>query len=1253
MYLRRLEVHGFKAFADRQRFEFGPGMTVIAGPNGSGKSNVADAIRWALGEQSPRQIRARKTEDIIFSGSDKRRPMGMAEVTIILDNSEGWMPVEFAEVAVTRRAHRSGDNEYLINNQQVRLADVQDLFRRAQVGQNSYAHMSQGLVDEVLALRPQDRRELIEEAADVRRHRHQLTLSERRLVETRDNLGHVRMLIREVEPRLRALARQSRRAGRYQELAADLSDALQVLLEAEVREAHEVQASARAAHDQHGQAFAVARADLQQREARLAEIAQALEARRDALEAAQARERALAEEGLRLEQATALAAQRLELLAVRRGDLERGIEASDLPADDAATIDALVAALDARVTAAQTALAREREALSSADEVTRTVLRELNEAEARRGRLDLEVQDAERRMRDDAARADADVRERAAAGERRVELTRLAAEQHVAVEAHTTAGAALAEAARLARERRESAERRLEEEQRAEHAAADALHEAEQHVRQLEERRGLIEVLRDAALAGNAGHSGAQALLDAAQTIAEDGTPTLTGIIDAVSRLIRVPDGLEVAIEAALAEHITAVAVEHRAEAVAALAYLREQGAGTATVYPLDAIDHVYPLNLFNERGVIGIAARLVRCEQRYRPLVDTLLGRVIVVEDMRVAEQMVTRGLGAVVTRDGVLLRPGGSLYGGRTGAPVADATSTTDASRAAAASASGSASAGAPSAGAEQFSLQRELDTLPGRIEEARAALPAARARRERGRAIVADARDAVTAAHRAVDEAEERRLAHEAGRTAIERTLAAIDTEARAIDARLARATADAEAARAEWQRRIDAARAAAGGADERIRAARDRADVIVRERDAVADRATAAAQALAAVDGERRALVAQRDERVAARRAALARIEQQREQLAALLTEQQDLELTLRDHRERLANSRAVRAEAQAAVGPAHAATADLATEERDLAAARGDAQRALLASERELLESEHRLRGAAERVQALLTEIAQEGMLILDDGTVRPEHPVVRATAAIAGGIDLEEDDKGLEPLPARAAVRGGADVDLPALRARILELRGQIRGLGPVNLEALDDLSAERERHDFLVGQVADLESAEVALREAIRDLKRLIRTRFVETFALVNERFGHYFARFFGGGQAELRLIETDPEDGEEAEAGVEIFAQPPGKRITNLAVLSGGERSMTSVALLFALLSVNPAPVVVLDEVDAALDEANVARFVDTLLELRERSQFVVISHNRRTIEPADAIYGVSMGDDSTTRVLSLKLAALPRTA
>ena len=1218
MYLRRLEVHGFKAFADRQRFEFGPGMTVIAGPNGSGKSNVADALRWALGEQSAKQIRARKTEDVIFSGSDKRRQMGLAEVTLYLDNSDGWMPIDFAEVAVTRRAHRSGENEYLINNQQVRLSDVLDLFRRAQVGQNSYAHMSQGLVDEVLALRPSDRRELIEEAADVRRHRHQLTLSERRLVETRDNLGHVRMLIREVEPRLRALARQSRRAARYQELAADLSDALQVVLEAELRDALEVRTASQAAHDQQAQAFNAARAELQKTEARLKVVEESLQARRAALETAQARERELAEEGLRLEQAVALAAQRLELLAVRRKELEAAIAVEDVPADDASSIDAVVKEFDGALTSAQTELARTREALTSADEATRTVLRDLNEAEARRARLEMEIEDGERRIREEQARAEADAKAREQASAQRIDLLRMTEEQDALATEHARAGEALAEASRLARERRESAERRLEEEVRAEQAATEALRAAQQQVKQLEERQSLIEMLRDSVPAGNAG---AQALVEAGKKEPVEGEEPLTGIIDAVSRLIHVPDGLEIAVEAALAEHLSAVVVEHREEALAALAYLRDHGTGTVTVYPLDAIEHRYPLNLFNERGVVGIASRLVRCDQKYRPLVDTLLGRVIIVEDMRVAEQMVTRGLGSVVTRDGTLLRPGGSMYGGRSGGV------------------------------AEQFSLQRELEGLPEQITTAQAAIAPAQARVEHAKAVVLDARDTVTAARKEVDAAEERRRAHEGTRTSIERRHAELASELKAIDRRLEQAAADGAAAGAEWRTKVDTARANIEEVTQRIGALRDRSVAVGGERDTAAEQVTLATQKHAAVEAERRSLIAQRDERVAARKAALDRLEGQRAQLETLVREQEDLDLTLRDRREHLANNRTARAEAQAAVGPAHAATADLSSEERELAAARGDVQRALLAAEREMLESENRLRQAAERVQRLHAELTEENMIVQADGTVRPEKPIVRPLAGL-GDADGDDEDGDLVSAGEMPAVRGGAEVDVPALRARITEIRAGIRALGPVNVEAMEDLTAESERHDFLVGQVADLEAAEVELRDAIRDLKKLIRTKFVETFHVVNERFGEYFTRFFGGGQAELRLVEADTDD-EDAEAGVDIFAQPPGKRISNLTVLSGGERSMTSVALLFALLSVNPAPVVVLDEVDAALDEANVTRFVGTLLELRERTQFVVISHNRRTIEAADAIYGVSMGDDSASRVLSLKLAQLPESA
>ncbi len=1196
-------------------------MTVIAGPNGSGKSNVADAIRWALGEQSQKQVRARKTEDVIFSGSDKRRQMGMAEVTLILDNSEQWMPIEFSEVSVTRRAHRSGENEYLINGQTVRLADVIDLFRRAQVGQNSYAHMSQGLVDEVLALKPGDRRELIEEAADLRRHRHQLTLSERRMVETRDNLGHVRMLIREVEPRIRALQRQSKRAARYKELAAELGDAFEVYFESELRSAQEGRTAAQAEYDQKGAAFVEARDALAKIESRLGELNAVLGERRSTLETLQRKERELAEEGLRLEQSIALAQQRLDLLAERREELERAIAVADVPEDESGSFDSLLAALDARVSEEQARLQRDRAALTSADEATRAVLRDLSEAEARRARLEAEREDLGRRIEEERTRLE---RRSAEKAEAQAALEALGAEsvgQKRALEQHEREAEARTEATRMARERREQTEQRLDVARQELDTAQQALRAAEGRVRTLMERQALITELQESMPSAV---GGAQALIEGKAAPAPEGEEhPLSGVVDAVARLIRVPEGMETAIEAALAEHLSAIVVEKYEDALAALTYLRETGNGTATVYPLEKLEHKYPLNLFNERGVIGIAARLVRCEQKYRPLVDTLLGRVIVVEDMRVAEAMIGRGLGSVVTRDGMLLRPGGALYGGRAGGV------------------------------SERFSMQREIEGMPEQIEEARRAVEPARAQVEQAQAAISEAQEGIAGARRVVDEAEEMRRQHGGARTALERRQAEIESEVRALTRRLEDDPADAPRAE-ELRTRQAATVASVQEVIERITALRDRSTAVGTERDESAARVTEATQALAGVEAERRALVAQREERVTARRVALEQLQERKASLEQITKEREDLELQLRDRRERQANLRTERSDIQGQIGPAHALVAELTSEERELTASRGDSQRTVLGVEREMMESENRLRRAAERLQSLEREISEEGMQVLADGAVKP-----LPKAAVSEGDtprsefddDAEGDGDDEEVLVGSVPLRGGAEVDVVALRERITELRAEIRALGPVNVEAVEELTTEQERFDFLSTQIADLEGAEAELREAIRELKKLIREQFVQTFHLVNERFGVYFTRFFGGGQAELRLLEN--EDDPEAEPGVDIFAQPPGKRITNMAVLSGGERSMTSVALLFALLSVNPAPMVVLDEVDAALDEANVGRFVDTLLELRDRTQFVVISHNRRTIEAGDAIYGVSMGEDSASQVLSLRLQDLAKSA
>ena len=1208
MYLRRVEAHGFKSFADRQVFEFGPGITAVVGPNGAGKSNVSDALRWALGEQSTRAIRARRSEDFIFSGSDGRKPQGMAEVTLSLDNSEHWMPIDFDEVTVTRRTYRSGESEYRINGQKVRLLDVHDLFRRAQVGQNSYAMMSQGLVDEVLGLRPIERRRLIEEAADVHRHRIELTRAERRLAQTRDNLGHVRVLIREIAPRLRQLERQSERAARYRALEAELGAALEAYYELELRRARDEHAGAQARHDQRAEAFAIARRAAEAFAPRIAAADQAVTAARAELDRMQRHERELTEQALGLGQRLALSEQRRELLEVRRAEVAESIaDLEALPQDTDETGPATVA-LDARLAAADTALGGSRDALRSADETARETLRELTQAEARRARIEADLASIAHRREQEALRRANRERQREAAASRRIELlTAVEDYGREALEARR-ARERLGQTADDMQRRQRIAEGRLEQAQLAAAEGRERLHDRTAERDHLVVRRDLIATLSAGVTERGAA---AQELLRAAREPGDDEEP-LKGVVDLVTRLIRVPAGLERAIEAALADHLGAVVVEQREDAIAAIEHLRERGVGAATLLPLQAMSHQFALNLSNERGVLGVAARLVKTNREHRPLIDSILGRTIVVEDLQTALKHVDRGLGSVVTRDGVLVRPNGAIYGGARGTT------------------------------ADHFQLQGEADALPEQIEAAERAIRAAAERIQHLDSAGAEARTAVAQARSSVEEADARRRDHAQATSLLRGRLVTLSGELRLIHAALA---AD-EAEQAPPDEDDAPLRTEFASIDQRLVELRDRSTAVGLERDEAAEAVAAATTELATARGEREATVSRRAAAAAERQLARERLVERREQALAIEHELEDLSLSVRDLSEQRSNVGAARSAAEAAVGPAHAALAAAETAARALNATRADGQAHLFATERDLLEAQSSLRECAARVQALEQQLADDGMVVDERGVVRrgssgPEAP--EATAATESAVGA---------LPPAS---GGADVSAAELRDRVAQLRADVRALGPVNLEAIEDLTGERERHDFLSEQVSDLEVAEQQLRQAITDLERRIRERFNETFELVNTSFSEYFQRFFGGGSAGLTLVES-PGD-EEADAprdpGVDVRAQPPGKRISSLAMLSGGERALTSVALLFALLSVNPAPVCVLDEVDAALDDANVARFVQTLREMSDRSQFIVITHNRGTIEAANTIYGVSMGDDSASRVLSLRLADLPQSA
>ena len=1212
MYLKRLDLHGFKSFASPAAFQFSSGVTCVVGPNGSGKTNVAEAVRWVLGEQPSRIIRARKTEDMIFTGSSSRSALGMAEVRLTLDNSDGWLPIDFEEVVVSRRAYRSGENEYFINQSQVRLKDVTELFLKAQIGQNSYAFMGQGLVEEVLTLRPEERRGLIEEAADVRLHRTKLDQARNRLRATRENLERVELLVTEIEPRLRQLERQADRAANHSRLSAELAQALQTFFSHQWQESQETLTAARAGCDQRQEEFDSVRREVEACEEGLNALLAAIEERRRDIGEREAAQRSHEEYLHDLQRRITLDDERQAMMTSRQDELLPEIEALRSEREELAT---LVAQQEERVQSLEEELNAVR--LSESDtqeaEQTESRLRELRQA-----LTENETKLAQARAR--VAEAAARVATLSEQGERlRTELASLGDNR--------TAELALLKT--WAREFATRRQRRIEPApaiDRTTRSLADVegtfsqatatVAQRQEEVRNLtveiDSAQARLEAAQTAQVEMPAQDAGVRALLAAGGKVAdEEPLPDqrIEGMVGMVGQLLHVPNGLESAIEAALAESLHAVVVESQEDALAATELLISEDLGRATIFPLNDMQAGHPLNLLEERGVIGVASELVRCDGRYRSLIDTLLGRTIVVENLGIAKSLLRRGLGNVVTRDGILLRPQGSV------------------------------TAGGAKAVRQAFVHQRDVGDLPRELERLRFA------HQEATTALEA-AQQELAQAQRSRDELtpELERLRTEL--TAAEEAFNQHRSKLPSVAARLSSLHARLDNARqtsADITRSLETAQSdterARGEADEHeatLLRLRPEAEELEGAREAFARAQAERSTRLAALEAEQEPLRRLQQGQTAS----LARMEQElthRTELSERLEEELKavhgrLEVARQDFEEKSREDEAARHEME----PAYRSLAQLESRQRTLNDELVGARSRSLAAERSLLDAEGDIRLRTEELESLRVRLEEEGFATSPEGDVIP----AQSNEPLPAWLAAEQQNGGDGELP---PVQGGAQVDPAALRDRIAELRAEIRGLGPVNEQAETDYAENRERYDFLSGQLGDLRDAEASLQEAMQELERIIKERFSTTFRQVNGEFQRYFETFFGGGQAELILTSPD----ERGLPGVDIAAQPPRKKVRSLNMLSGGERALTALALLFALLQTHPSPICVLDEVDAALDEANVTRFTVALRELAERTQFIIITHNRRTIEMADTIYGISMGEDSTSSVLSLRLS------
>nr|BBH91858.1 chromosome partition protein Smc [Thermogemmatispora argillosa] len=1278
MYLKRLELLGFKSFATRTCLEFSPGITAVVGPNGAGKSNIADAIRWVLGEQSMRQLRGRKSEDIIFAGGHGKAALGMAEVSLTIDNSTGWMPSEYSEITVTRRSYRSGENEYFINKQKVRLKDVLLLLAQARIGHDSYTVIGQGLIDAALSLRPEERRSLFEDAAGIRPYQVQRAEAEQRLRQTEANLQRLHDIVNEIEPRLGPLEEQARRAREYARLQDELRQALVAWYHLQWHRLEAAAARAEAAETEQAARLRQLEQALQEAERLRSEL---LRLRQEAQQQISAARRAAGEatgQLQRLERELAVAEERVTGMQRQREEQQR---------QERQLRERLIAT-EQRLTDLEEAREQAREALDEAAQA-------LASLEATVAQVQKEYELDERRLR--AAQNDL-IQTQARLGAAQTELGRQ--QKHLGERNRTLA--TRREAVAQAQQALRSLETRLAEQRSQLQVARDeeqqltqrkqALQRLQQEAQQeLERLKGLVaeaertrRTLADRlAMLRNwqrdlSGYSeGVRALLRAPRE-------QVPGLIAPLPRLLLAPAGLERAIEAALAEALQGVVVSTRAEAERCLSYLEHQRAGRALLLWLHetspspgsvASPAALPPQADQERaalerlleqspdlrpGVLGLAWQFTECEDQYRPLCYRLLTGVLLVEDLSTASRLQAQAsafsswagcpLRALVTRKGeVLSLQQGWLSGGH---------------------AQGEQSGGL-------LHYERELRELPAQLEAQTAHI-------DRLNGLLSEIQRAQEG-RRAEQASLDRELQKNAARLQeLNRALAHSEREQERLQTELKMATSVEQQLAAEI-----------AGLEQELQATRER--VQAHER---------AQQELQGLVEE---LQAQVEERAAVYRRQQEELGRLRTQMAVKRQEAKTLERQVSEVQQQLQELRTQLDQQQLRLRQAEEQQQRLresiARQQGELEQAREQARQAgLRVQQREqaLRELEQRLAASEQELAALRQEQSQCEVLyrrcLLESQRARDALEALQSQLQEDLGLNQPQELRQLlsqlAPPSAEEAERAEHEEDeeakLRRLRRQIEQTRSRLKALGGCDPDAPRQYEEERQRFEFLSSQIADMEQAAEQLHTIIGQLDATMTRQFETTFEAVNARFREHFRTLFNGGQARLELVtskggerssegaegrsagrhspssqaarnghgaapEEEPASAEEAASmarsglpfGVEVIVQPPGKKVQDLSLLSGGERALVSAALLFSLLEINPPPFCLLDEVDAALDESNVSRFCDILKRLAERTQFIVITHNRVTMTAAQAIYGVSMGSDSVSRLASLRLS------
>jgi chromosome segregation protein len=1191
--LKSLELHGYKTFANRTLFEFAETVTAIVGPNGSGKSNIADSLRWVLGEQSYSLLRGKKTEDMIFAGSESRARAGMASATITFDNSDGWLPIDFSEVAITRRAYRDGLNEYLINGQRVRLRDVSELLAQSGLAERTYTIIGQGLVDAALSLKADERRRLFEEAAGIGLHRSRREEALRRLDTTRRNLERVQDILAELKPRLASLERQARRSQEYEQLRADLQEMLREwygyhwqVTQRELAEAQQLAQTQEARLEQ-------ARNEVAALEQRLAESRQRLSAAREQLSQWRKALSALHSQRELIQRDLAVSEERRHSLLIQKentvGELARLAEELAYHQEQRLAGEAELERLQAELQEAQSQkdavdrqLAARQEERSKIERMIAAQRQEIGQLNTRYGQAQAQLAENQAQSARAQKSLEAALQAQAKADE----------ELRAAVKKLEQARQAVEKAAQARQAAEESAQAHKQQVEQADAARRQAQEQRSALAAELARIQAQLNVLHQAesALAGYA--AGTQAILKAVHQ------QRLSGARGALSSFLEVPAELERAISAALGEYLDAVVLQDDLET--ALDILQRE-AGRGVLLPVNALRPLRQPLVLNSKdeGILGVASSLVAAPAELRPALELLLGQVLIVRDRDAARRALENQPGDVraATLAGEVFHASGPITGGGGGE---DGKQQTLLGR----------NRQQRQLTAESQRLEHELSLAVERLTTLEAELE--RLRRV-GKQLEQAQEEALQEWQKAARAADQARLAVEAA----ERQMQWTKEQHQRLQSDFNRSQSEAERLTkeiGEIEDRLDSARRSLRQSNFKLEALS--LDEIQTQ---IAHWSTRVAVAQSALANEQ----ARRQERLSnlerVSRNQITLQERQKELEIALVTlEQQRAEWT-----QKADQIEAAVQELNARIEPAEMELRQLEAEQTELQRVETVARQALSFAEHNHAQARIALARRHEAMQSLQRRIEEDFGLV---------------------AFEYEGQVSGPTPLPLAGMVEQLPTIHKlsPDIEENIKRQRAQLRRLGAINPEAQIEYQEVKQRYQFLTDQVADLQRAEQDIRQVIAELDDLMEREFRRTFDSVADEFRQIFIRLFGGGSA--RLILTEPDD--LTATGIEIQARLPGRREQGLALLSGGERSLTATALVFSLLKVSPTPFCVLDEVDAMLDEANVSRFRELLRELSQTTQFVIITHNRNTVQVADVIYGVTMGRDSASQVLSLKL-------